>query len=87
MFLKVILYFRALSFCSKCIFVLFFKNLFRGIFCKKLVTKSFPQKEFRGILKISFSYREYRNCLATILQPSTSREMIFRQKLENTSFI
>ena len=34
MFLKVILYFLALSFCSKCVFVLFFKNLFRGIFAR-----------------------------------------------------
>ena len=34
MFLKVILYFHALNFCSKCIFVLFFKNLSRGIFAR-----------------------------------------------------
>ena len=56
MFLKVILYFHALSFYSKCIFVLFFKNLFRGIFARSL-------------------------------QLIPSREKIFREKLENTSFI
>ena len=56
MFLKVILYFHSLSFYSKCIFVLFFKNLFRGIFARSL-------------------------------QLIPSREKIFREKLENTSFI
>ena len=33
-FLKVILYFCAFSFCSKCIFVFFFKNWFRGCFAR-----------------------------------------------------
>ena len=70
MFLKVILYFRALSFCSKCIFVLFFKKKKKPVqrhFCEKLATKSFLRKEFKGNLKISFSYKEYHNCLMTIL--------------------
>ena len=60
MFLKVILYFCALSFCSKCIFVLFkmhfcvvLKKLVQRFFREKLATKSFPQKEFKGKLKIS----------------------------------
>ena len=34
LFLKVILYFRAFSFCSKCIFVFFSKNWFRGSFAR-----------------------------------------------------
>ena len=34
MFLKMILYFRTFSFCSKCIFVFFFKNWFRGLFAR-----------------------------------------------------
>ena len=34
MFLKVILYFHVFSFCSKCIFVFFFKNWFRGSFAR-----------------------------------------------------
>ena len=34
MFLKLILYFRDFSFFSKCIFVFFFKNWFRGLFTR-----------------------------------------------------
>ena len=34
MFLKVILYFCVFSFCSKCIFVFFFKNWFRGLLAR-----------------------------------------------------
>ena len=34
MFLKVIVYFHAFSFCSKCIFGFFFKNWFRGLFTR-----------------------------------------------------
>ena len=49
MFLKVILYFRAFSFCSKCIFVLFFKNLFRGIFAKILQLRASYEKSLREI--------------------------------------
>ena len=86
MFLKVILYFHALSFCLKCIFALFFKKLVQRHFREKLATKSFPRKEFKENLKISFSYKEYRDCLATISWPSTSREIIFRQKLEKHKF-
>ena len=37
-FLKVILYFHAFSFCSKCIFVFFFKKLVHRLFHVKLVT-------------------------------------------------
>ena len=88
MFLKVILYFCAFSFCSKCIFVLFFKKKpLQRHFCEKLTTKSFSRKEFKGNLKISFSYKKYHDCLMTILWPSTPREMIFKQKLENTSYM
>ena len=49
MFLKVILYFRAFSFCSKCIFVLFFKNLFRGIFAGSSQLKASCEKSLREI--------------------------------------
>ena len=41
---------------------------------------------FKGILKISFSYREYHNCLVTISWLNPSHEMIFRQKLEKYKF-
>ena len=52
MFSKVILYFRAFSFCSKCIFVFFFqkkkKKLVQRSFRKKLDTESFPQNVLKG---------------------------------------
>ena len=75
-----------------------FKFLFKMHFCvvlqklvqrhfhEKLATKSFLWKEFKRNLKISFSYREYRGCLTSVSWPSTSREMIFRQKLEKHKF-
>ena len=47
MFLKVILYFCALSFCSKCIFVLFFKNLFRGLFARNSRLSTSRKKRLR----------------------------------------
>ena len=47
MFLKVFWYFRVLSFCSKCIFVLFFKNFFRGIFARSLQLSSSREKKLR----------------------------------------
>ena len=65
--------FRSSNFILSC-----FKFLFKMHFCivlqklvqrhfhEKLATKSFPQKEFKGKLKISVSYRGYRDCLATV---------------------
>ena len=67
-------------------FCVVLQKLVQRHFREKLTTKSFPRKEFKGILKISFSYREYRDYLMTILRPSTSHEMIFRQKLEKHKF-
>ena len=81
MFLKVILYFRAFKFLLKMHFCIVLQKFVQRHFREKLETKSFPQKEFKGILKILFSYKEYRNYLATISRPSTSLKMIFRQKL------
>ena len=54
-------------------FVLFFKNLFKRHFCKKLATKSFSRKEFKGKLKNIEIHTESiatvswlpHNCLAT----------------------
>ena len=55
--------------CFKFLFKMHFcvvlQKLVQRHFCKKLTTKSFPQKEFKGNLKISFSYREYCECFAT----------------------
>ena len=50
-FLKVFLYFRVLSFCSKCIFVLFFKNFFRGIFVRSSRLSSSHEKRLRQKLE------------------------------------
>ena len=48
MFLKVILCFHALSFCSKCVFVLFFKNLFRGFFARRSQISTSYEKEVKA---------------------------------------
>ena len=87
MFLKVILYFRAFKFLLKMHFCIVLQKFVQRHFREKLETKSFPQKEFKGILKILFSYKEYRNYLATISRPSTSLKMIFRKNWKNISFI
>ena len=52
MFLKVILYFRVFSFCSKCILCVILQKLVQMHFCEKLATKSFPRKEVKGKLEI-----------------------------------
>ena len=54
MFLKVILYFRAFSFCSKCIFVFFFKNWFRGCFARSLWLRASCEMCLREIKKSHF---------------------------------
>ena len=75
MFLKVILYFRAFSFCSKCIFVFFFKNWFRGCFvrssrlrasCKKCLREMIFWQFTQKLSQLSHDYiatvsRLYRN--------------------------
>ena len=48
MFLKVILYFRIFSFCSKCIFVFFTKNWFRGSFAKSFRLREETEKYFES---------------------------------------
>ena len=54
MFLKVILYFRAFSFCSKCIFVFFFKNWFRGLFVRSSRLRASREMCLREIKKSNF---------------------------------
>ena len=78
MFLKVILYFRDFSFCSKCIFVFFFKNWFKGLFARNLRLRASREMCLREISKThfhTFSYRKSRYCLASILRLNSSREM------------
>ena len=54
MFLKVILYFHVFSFCSKCIFVFFFKNWFRGSFARSSWLKASCEMCLRKIKKSHF---------------------------------
>ena len=76
--------------CFKFLFNMHFcvvlQKLVQRYFRENLEAKSFLRKEFKGNLKISFSYKEYCDRLATISRPSTSCEMIFRQKLEKHKF-
>ena len=54
MFLKVTLYFRAFSFCPKCIFVFFFKNWFRGLFARSSRLRASHEMCLREIKKSYF---------------------------------
>ena len=77
MFLKVFLCFRALSFCSKCIFVLLFKKLVQRHFREKLATKHFPWKEFKAkIGKHKISNKDFHDCLTAISRLIASHEML-----------
>ena len=49
LFLKVILYFCAFSFCLKCIFVFFFKNWFKGCFARSSQLRASYEKCLREI--------------------------------------
>ena len=67
MFLKMILYFRTFSFCSKCIFVFFFKNWFRCCFARSLRLRASHEMCLREIKKLHFLFRKSRYYLAGIL--------------------
>ena len=54
MFLKVILYFHVFSFCSKYIFVFFFKNWFRGSFVRSSWLRTSHEICLREIKKSHF---------------------------------
>ena len=75
MFFKVILYFRVFSFCSKCIFVFFFKNCYKGLFTRSSRLRASREMYLRNISKVTFSYRKSCYCLASISQLNFSREM------------
>ena len=57
MFLKVILYFCAFSFSSKCIFVFFFKNWFRGSFARSSRLRASCETSLREINFFTFIQR------------------------------
>ena len=86
MFLKVILYFYAFSFCSKCIFVFFFKNWFRGFFARSSRLRASRKMCLREITKSHFSYRKSHYCLASILRLNSSREMFLGKNLKIFNF-
>ena len=72
MFLKVILYFRGFSFCSKCIFVFSSKNWFRGGFTRSLQLRASYEKHLREIKSHIFIQRVsrlYRKYFATKIFP------------------
>ena len=54
MFVKVILYFHAFIFRSKCIFVFFFKNWFKGCFARSLRLRASRKMCLREIKKSLF---------------------------------
>ena len=87
MFLKVILYFYAFSFCSKCIFVFFFKNWFRGFFARSSRLRASRKMCLREITKSHFSYRKSHYCLASILRLNSSREMFLGKNWKFFKFI
>ena len=66
MFLKVILYFRAFSFCSKCIFffLCFSSNWFRGCFARSSCLRASREMCLREIKKSHF----HTECLPTASQ-------------------
>ena len=75
LFLKVILYFRIFSFCSKCIFVCFFKNMFRGCFVRSSRLRASREKCLR---EINF-FTIHTETSATILRLTASSKMLFGQ--------
>ena len=75
--LKVILYFRVLCFCSKCIFVFFFKNWFRGCLARSSQLRASRKKGLREINFFILSHRNSRYCIVTTSRPIASREMQF----------
>ena len=77
MFLKVFLYFRALSFCFKMHFCVGLQKLLQRHFRKKLATKHFPRKEVKAkTRKHKISDRDFFDCLTTISQLKASREKL-----------
>ena len=67
MFLKAILYFRAISFCSKWIFVSFFKNLFRGIFTRSSWLRASREKSLRETKNLKIHIESFATVLRLFL--------------------
>ena len=73
----MILYFRVLCFCSKCFFVFFFKNWFRGCLARSSRLRASHKKGLREINFFILSHKNSRYYIATTSQPTASREMQF----------
>ena len=67
-------------------FCVFLQKLVQRQFSEKLATSSFLQKVFKGNKFFSISYRESRDCLASISLLNPSREIFLRKKLEISQF-
>ena len=63
-------------FCSKCIFVFFFKNWFRGCLARSLRLRASHEKGLREIIFFILSHRNSRYYFATTSWPTASREML-----------
>ena len=74
-FWKWFFYFRILFFLSKCIFVFFSKNWFRGSFARSSRLRASRESWLREINFFVNSYRESRYCLVSISWLTTSRKM------------
>ena len=66
-------------FCSKCIFVFFFKNWFKSCFVRSSRLRASCKKVFKGNKFFDSLYRNFCDYLATISRPKASREMQFGQ--------
>ena len=87
MFLKVILYFCAFNFFSKCIFVLFFKNLFRGIFARSSRLRASCEKRLRGTKILKFHTKNIVTTSRLFHDQELPAKWFLGKNWKNTSFI
>ena len=86
MFLKVILFFRSFSFCSKCIFVFFFKNWFKGLFTRSSPLIASREMCLREISKSHFHTESLATALR-VFQTKLFPQNVFRQNWKFFKFI
>ena len=82
LFLKVILYFRAFSFCLKCIFVFFFKNWFRGYFARSSCLRASREKRLREINFLTI----HTETFVTISRLYRNQQLLVKCCLANIGF-
>ena len=86
MFFKVILYFPVFRFCSKCIFVFFFKNWFRGLFARSSWLRASRKMCLREISKSHFHTESLATALR-VFQTKLFPRNVFRQNWKFFKFI